>query len=79
MRTKIFRVLAALLSLSFVWVLVTADHAHRSVRELAGFCFITLLFGVFALFGPRPVEKLLADMFGIGDVKPPDDGKHLEK
>jgi hypothetical protein len=70
MRTKLFRVLAALLSLLIIWVLIVGDRAGRSVRELAGFCFMAVLFGAFAFFGPRAADKLLDLVFGI---KPPDD------
>lgn len=75
MRTTLFRLLAGVLSLLFVWFLVAADHSRRSVRELAGFSFITIVFGVFALFGSNPAEKLLAIVFGIGQAKPPDDAE----
>jgi hypothetical protein len=74
MRTIIFRILAGLIAIGFVWVFVSADNNGKSAREMFGMAALTIVFAGFAVFGPHPAESFLATVFGFGtesDSKPP--------
>jgi hypothetical protein len=64
MRSRIFRVLAAVIAVLFLWFLLTADHANRSTRELFLFSGIAVMFAVFAMFGTAGAERFMAVVFG---------------
>ena len=70
------RATPGLLALCFASVLIAADHT-LSAREVVGVTVIAAAFGLFALFGPGPAERLLAVVFGIGDV--PAEGQSLSQ
>ena len=71
MRSRIFRVLAGLLCVGFVWFLTTTDHVDRDLRELVGAWAICTVFGLFAIFGAGPAEKMLGLLFGVPDPESP--------
>ena len=68
MRTRVFRVLAGFLAPAFAGLLLTGD--PRTPREVFGIAVVATAFGVFALFGTAPAERLLGDLFGVGPPKP---------
>ena len=64
MRTRVFRVLAGLLTVLIVWFLLTVDHSGRSLRELVGFGVVAVTFAIFALLGSQPADSWLGLWFG---------------
>ena len=64
MRTLIFRGLAGLVAVSIILVLVFGDLAKQPLPQLIGTIVVALVFGVFALFGTEPAERLAVMVFG---------------
>lgn len=69
MRTRVFRILAGLLAVLFVWALSIGDHSRFSWREWAGYVMITVLFSLFALLGPQSADRWLMLWFGTPSTK----------
>ena len=61
MRQVIFRSLAGILALLFIWVLVVKSFP---ARQLVGFIFITALFAAYAVFGDGTANSLLGSLSG---------------
>jgi hypothetical protein len=62
MRTAVFRVLAGLLAVGFVFAMfVWANVARHAVLT----SMIAVVFGVYAAFGTAPAERMLGMLFGL--------------
>ena len=68
MRTRVLRVLAGFLAPAFAGLLLFGD--PQPPRRTLGTAVMATVFGVFALFGTAPAERLLSDFFGVGPPKP---------
>ena len=68
MRTRVLRVLAGFLAPAFAGLLLFGD--PQPPRQILGTAVMATVFGVFALFGTVPAERLLGDLFGVGPPKP---------
>jgi hypothetical protein len=78
MRTLIFRGLAGLIAVLCVLALVFGDLANQPLQQLVWMIVIPVIFGVYAVFGTEPAERLLVWVYGgeypekpaAGDEKP---------
>ena len=70
MRNRVFRFLAGALAMAIGWLLIVADGGRRPFREMFWFAVLGAAFGLFALFGSAPADRLISLMFG---VNPPSD------
>ncbi len=66
MRSRIFRVLAGLLAVAFAWLPLVAEDGQLPLRRAFWIGAMAVVFGLFALFGPGPAERLLGSLFGVG-------------
>ncbi len=66
MRSLVFRVLAGVVAVGIGWLLLVADGGQRPAHEVFRFGSVGAIFGLFALFGPAPAERLMGHLFGVG-------------
>ena len=66
MRSLVFRLLAGAVAAGIGWLLIVADGGRRPARDVFWFGAIGVVFGLFALFGSAPADRLLGFLFGVG-------------
>ena len=70
MRSRIFRIVAGLLAVVFIWVVCIADAGQMPLRQAVLAGVIGVAFGLYALLGNDPAERLLNDVFRIHPTDP---------
>ena len=65
MREAIFRGLAGLPAVSFVWVALAVPRAEMGWYERFMVGGMALMFGLYAFFGPRPAYWVMWALFGV--------------
>ena len=65
MREAIFRGLAGLVALLFGVALLVTPRGQMNAEGLFMFGGLTLMFGLYALFGPRPAYWIMWALFGV--------------